>query len=130
MAKTGKIVRENLKPTMEIPRPWGSGFSPPQFTGKGVRPIDPGIRRAVKILWENGIETTESCEGGPGHSFPQPTVRFCGQNDQGYRAVAIALAHGLRVDELRRCWSVINGELVGPQWEITFVRSEPTSPRR
>ena len=72
----------------------------------------------------------ESCEGGPGHSFPQPTVRFCGQNDQGYRAVAIALAHGLRVDELRRCWSVINGELVGPQWEITFVRSEPTSPRR
>jgi hypothetical protein len=25
-----------------------------------------------------GVETIESCEGGPGHAFPEPTVRLAG----------------------------------------------------
>jgi hypothetical protein len=56
----------------------------PPFSGKNIgRLIDPGIRREVKILWENGIETFESCEGGRGHSFPEPTVRFHGGQSEG-----------------------------------------------
>jgi len=95
---------------------------PPPFAAKGVRRIDAGIRRAVRVLWENGVETTESCEGGRGHSFSEPTVRFCGGQAEGFRALGIALQHGLKVAELRRYWSIEDGEPVGPYWEMTFSR--------
>jgi len=74
----------------------------------------------VRILWENGVETFESCEGGRGHSFPEPTVRFHGQQDEGLRALAVALQRGLKVTELRRYYTVINGEPHGPYWEMIF----------
>jgi hypothetical protein len=93
----------------------------PPFFGDGVRPVDAGIRREVQVLWENGVETTESCEGGQGHPFPEPTVRFRGSKAEGFRALAVALQNGLRVAELRRYWSIEDGEPVGPEWEMTFV---------
>lgn len=66
------------------------------------------------------METTESCAGGQGHPFPEPTVRFCGGQAQGLRALAVAMQGGLMVSELRRVWSVQDGEPVGPHWEMTF----------
>lgn len=96
--------------------------SEPPFSSEGERPIDTGICREVRVLWENGVETTESCEGGPGHPFPDPTVRFSGSKAEGFRALGIALQHGLKVDELRRYWSIEDGEPVGPYWEMTFIR--------
>ncbi len=108
-----------------------SKATPPPFKGNGVRAVDKGIARQVRILWENGIETTESCEGGKGHSFPEPTVRFRGGHGEGFRALGIALQYGLRVSDLRRCWSIQDGEPVGPEWEITFCKtSKATSLRR
>ena len=97
-------------------------LAPPPFETEGERPVDAGIVEAVRVLWENGIETFESCEGGPGHPFPEPTVRFHGGKNEGFRALAIASQHGLKVAELRRYWNVIDGEPVGPHWELTFVR--------
>lgn len=94
----------------------------PPFKGKGVRVIDAGIRREVRVLCDNGVETTESCEGGRGHSFHEPTVRFRGGQAEGFRALGIALQHGLKVAELRRYWSIEGGEPVGPYWEMTFTR--------
>ena len=94
----------------------------PPFEAEGVKSVDPGIADAVRVLWENGIETFESCEGGPGHSFTEPTVRFHGGKSEGFRALAIASQHGLRVAELRRYWDVIDSEPVGPHWELTFIR--------
>ncbi len=83
--------------------------------------IDVGIRRAVDCLQKNGIETFESCEGGNGHAFTEPTVRFHGTPEAGWRAVGICLAHGLPVLSLRRAWYVLDGnEPTGPNWEITF----------
>lgn len=38
--------------------------------------LDPGIAEAVKILNRFGIETFESCQGGKGHSYPEPTFAF------------------------------------------------------
>ena len=73
-------------------------------------------------MWENGIETSESCQGGKGHPFPEPTVRFFGDASEGFRALAIALRHGLKVSALRRYWSVEDGEPYGPHWELTFSR--------
>ena len=85
------------------------------------RDLDPGIVVAVHALQGAGIETFESCEGGPGHAFNEPTVRFHGGHAEGWKALAAALQHGLKVSELRRYYSIIDGEPVGPHWEMTFV---------
>jgi hypothetical protein len=82
--------------------------------------LDPGIRLYVETLSAAGVETYESCEGGPDHTFPVPTVRFHGQRDEGFRALAIALQRGFPVAALRRAWSIVDGEPVGPDWEMTF----------
>ena len=86
------------------------------------RQLDRGIRHEVRVLWRNGIETFESCEGGHGHSFHEPTVRFHGDAFEGFKAIAIAQRSGLRVAELRRFWYLQNGEPHGPHWEIIFYR--------
>ncbi len=82
--------------------------------------VDSGIRREVQILSENGIETIESCQGGKGHAFPEPTIVFSGTRDEGFKALAIALAHDLKVYALRRTWRILEGEPVGPEWQMTF----------
>lgn len=85
-----------------------------------VARVDPGIAPAVRVLLEAGVETFESCQGGPGHCFPEPTVRFHGQRSEGFRAVARLMDYGFRVRALRRYWSMTDGELTGPQWEVVF----------
>jgi len=82
--------------------------------------LDEGIRLAVQILREAQIETFESCEGGVGHSYSEPTVRFYGKPGEGFRAYGVAIDRGLPVGELRRTWPVEDGELAGPCWELTF----------
>jgi hypothetical protein len=83
-------------------------------------PLDEGIRDIVITLLANGVETFESCEGGKGHSFPEPTVRFEGASSEGLRAMAVALENGLPVFRLRRVWGMIDNVLHGPWWEMTF----------
>src|SRR6202171_2862723 len=64
-------------------------------------PLDEGIRDIVITLVANGVETFESCEGGRGHSFPEPTVRFEGSSSEGLRELSVALENGLQVSEPR-----------------------------
>jgi len=83
--------------------------------------IDPGIRKAVELFQKHEIETFESCEGGPGHAYPEPTVAFYGAPEAGWRAVSVCLAYGLPVLSLKRAWDILDmNELTGPHWEITF----------
>lgn len=92
-------------------------------TGKplDIDGLDPGIAPFVEILWTTGIDTYESCEGGPGHSYPEPAIRFDGGRGEGFRALAAAVAHDLPVRALRRFWSVDrSGEPTGPYWEMSF----------
>ena len=85
--------------------------------------LDAGIRRAVEVLQSNGIETFESCEGGAGHAYTEPTVAFHGHPEAGWRAVSVCLAHGLPVMCLRRVWSILDGiEPTGPKWEVVFTK--------
>lgn len=35
--------------------------------------LDDGIREAVRVLAQAGVETFESCQGGDGHAYPEPT---------------------------------------------------------
>ncbi len=83
--------------------------------------IDGGIRQAVERLQAHGIETFESCEGGAGHAYAEPTVAFHGTPEAGWRAVSVCLAYGLPVAALRRVWNVLDhNEPTGPHWELTF----------
>ncbi len=84
-------------------------------------PLDEGISAYVLALRKHGVDTFESCEGGAGHIYPDPTVRFHGELSEGFRALAVALKEGLPVSELKRYWVVQDGEPQGPWWEITFV---------
>lgn len=83
-------------------------------------PLDRTISYAVKVLRDAGFETFESCQGGDGHAFPEPTIRFHGGPDSGLEALAHAQRCGLPVAEVPRFWQVVQGEPQGPYWEMTF----------
>lgn len=89
--------------------------------GEGLD-LDAGIRFYVLILRSQGIETCQSCEGGPNHSYAEPTVDFLGGKGEGPRAVAAALTYGLPMAELRRVWHLRDSEMEGPIWSMTFYR--------
>ena len=86
--------------------------------------LDPWIKPFVLRLIEEGVETYESCDGGPDHSFPEPTIRFHGPLAEGYRVMWIALALGWPVNSVRRVWQCIEKEFDGPRWEITLYRKK------
>lgn len=95
------------------------------FHSRGLEldmPLDAGIAPYVHILREAGIETYESCEGGDGHVFTKPTTRFHGGRGTGFKAIAVAIEHGMPVYGLRRLWTLDDEELTGPTWEIVFTR--------
>lgn len=97
------------------------GGEPPPSPRKANR-LDVGIRKTVQLFQREGIETSQSCEGGKGHSYAEPTIAFHGEPEAGFRCLALCLAYGLPVQDLRRVWSVDEGEPTGPIWEITFRR--------
>lgn len=88
--------------------------------GDSHMPLDAGIRDAVLLLRASGVETFESCEGGDGHAFSEPTVRFHGDSWAGYNAFAVAKQNGLPVTAVRRVHDVIDGQLHGPWWELVL----------
>lgn len=98
---------------------------------KGAAPaderLDAGIAPYVNILRAASIETYASCQGGLGHAYLEPTIRFHGEQSEGLRALAVALQHGLPVDKLGRIWVIIDGEPTGPHWELTFDASDSES---
>ncbi len=83
--------------------------------------VDKGIKDKVKLLLENEVETYESCEGGKGHCYPEPTIRFHGSRAEGFRALSVALQSDLNVAELKRIWVINDGEPTGAWWEMTFT---------
>lgn len=92
-------------------------------------PLDAGIAHVVITLRRAGVETFESCEGGNGHAYPDPTVRFHGGSAEGFRALSAAIGAGLPVSELRRVWVVLDREPSGPWWELTFAPTMVGEPR-
>lgn len=86
--------------------------------------LDPDIAPVVRILRSAGVETYESCQGGPGHhggAGEWPVVRFYGQQSEGFRALSVAMTFGLPVFELQRVWTIQDGEPTGPQWQLVFM---------
>jgi hypothetical protein len=92
-----------------------------KFAPSTDTPLDPGIRRYVLALRFGGIQTFDSCEGGFGHSFSEPTIRFHGGNTEGFKALAVAKEFGLPVSKLRRSYTIEDGWPTGPWWEMIFA---------
>ena len=88
-----------------------------------IKGIDSRIKPYVAILQDYGIETFESCQGGEGHVFTEPTVRFHGDTSAGWKALAAAMQRGLPVSDLKYCWTMRDGLPDGPYWEIVFSSS-------
>jgi hypothetical protein len=84
--------------------------------------LDAGIAPYVEALRAAGVETVESCEGGPGHAAVEPTVWFHGERAEGFRALAVCVQHQLPVAALRRSWPILDGEPTGPYWELVFTQ--------
>ena len=82
--------------------------------------LDVGIRRAVVVLHDAGLNTFESCEGGEGHAYTEPTVRFYGAVCEGWTGLGALASYGLPIKRLSRTWVMEDGEPAGPFWEVTF----------
>jgi hypothetical protein len=83
--------------------------------------LDEGIAPIVEALRAGGVDTIESCEGGPGHTFREATVRFRGDYAEGFRALSVALGLRLPVLTLERVWRMVGNEPSGPGWQMTFI---------
>jgi hypothetical protein len=103
-------------------------FAPDRFEDGRLDPsysLDPGIRHYVLVLRSQCVDTCQSCQGGPGHCYLEPTIEFRSGKGDGPRAVGAALAYDLPVAELRREWKIRDGEMHGPIWAMTFrVRAD------
>jgi hypothetical protein len=111
----------DLAHTMNSPRIGPLGSVPDGTT------LDAGIAEAVAILQAGGIETFE-CAKEDRHAFYEPTVRFHGYHDAGWRALAVALSAWLRVSDLGQYSTVIDGEPSWPDGEIVFSLCGPERP--
>lgn len=87
--------------------------------------LDAGIRFAVRVLHARGVETCQSCQGGPGHAYPEPTVELQALADDalGFIALAALQEYHLPVTSLSITWRVANGMPYEKLWRITFFRT-------
>ena len=94
--------------------------------------LDPGIRFPVRVLHAHGIETCQSCQGGPdpkrpdrGHAYEVPTIDMIaiGDDAMGFAALAYLQGCGLPVRTVGIVWAIKNGLPYEKLWRITFWRT-------
>jgi hypothetical protein len=83
-------------------------------------PVDVGIVRAVRVLRESGLRTIESCQGGSGHSYPEPTIEFEATRAGGWHALSVLMDFGFPIKRIGQMWSMTEGVPTGPVWHVTF----------
>jgi hypothetical protein len=79
--------------------------------------LDPGIVRILRIFKDHGIETCQSCEGGPGHSYEHPTIDVLGEP---WKALDIANTYAAQVDTVSEIFGIRDGRPVEHFWRIEF----------
>jgi hypothetical protein len=91
----------------------------PRRAGK----LDRGVEKTVLLLRSEGVETSQSCEGGKGHACAEPKIDFHGLAGEGFRVLGICISHGLPVKQLNLVWDVQEkNQPTGPIWQLTFWR--------
>jgi len=107
-----------------------------EITGIDIDNLDDIIRPAVKIMLEHGFYTFESCQGGEGHAFTEPTIRFEGTEFDLIIAYELCTHYKLNVSCVRRVYEknpVYNKNLeeITENWtrpfnEIVFCKNPKT----
>lgn len=77
------------------------------MTKKEIEGLDKGIAPAVKVLNSHGFIIFESCQGGEGHCYQQPTVRFYGSEFDLIKAFEICQCYRLNVYEAKRVFYLL-----------------------
>ncbi len=100
--------------------------------------IDEVIRPVVELLNKYGFKTFESCQGGKGHCFELPTVRFYGSEFDLIRAYELCALYKINVFQANRVFrktdiykNINHGESIGRSWdepfnELTFIPHSKT----
>lgn len=91
---------------------------------KWYQQLDAGIRFAVRVLHAAGFDTCQSCQGGKGHPYPEPTVEMVAGGDDalGFGALNALRSYGLPVAELAIVWPVSGSHPFEKNWRITFTK--------
>lgn len=89
--------------------------------------IDEGIIEAVQVLNKHGFITWESCQGGDGHCFELPTVRFWGNEFDLIRACRICENYDFKLYQANRVYrtaEIATGDTnicpKGEVWDVPF----------
>lgn len=87
--------------------------------------LDAGIRFAVRVLHAAGFETCQSCQGGEGHAYPEPSIEMVATGDdaRGFGALDALRQYGLPVSAVAIVWNIANGHPFEKLWRITFSRT-------
>lgn len=92
-----------------------------------IEGLDKLIEPVVILLNKYGFKTFESCQGGKGHCFDSPTVRFEGSEFDLIRAYELCDLHNINVHEAKRTYrktdvyqDVTSGSSIGEIWEPPF----------
>lgn len=97
------------------------------WAAKDYAGIDAGIRFAVRVLHAHGLDTCQSCQGGKGHAYLEPTVDMVagGGDADGFEALAVLANYGLPVSTVSITWNIQNGLPFEKLWRIAFSRPFP-----
>ncbi len=87
--------------------------------------LDPDIRPYVETLREHGVETIESCQGGPGHSTAGPYISFRGPAGEGLRVAGIAQNLGWPITRMRKEWAFFADDITAPVWVLELKHPLP-----
>ena len=92
---------------------------------KSYQALDAGIRFAVRVLHAAGFETCQSCQGGKGHSYAEPTVEMVAtaHDARGFGALEALCDYGLPVSSIAITWPVCDGVPFEKNWRITFSKT-------
>jgi hypothetical protein len=85
--------------------------------------LDAGIRFPVRVLHAHGFDTCQSCQGGKGHSYFEPTIDMAagGKSDvEGIAALGPLVQYGLPVSTVGLIWNIDEGLPYEKLWRITF----------
>ena len=117
--------------TSTVESPWADIELPVRYDLPRFDPVpglDEGIEGWVNLLRYHGIETCQSCIGGAGHAYPEPTIEFLGNPHIGWWVVAVATMakemDGLRPYRLDRSWHLEDGDPVDPVWRLVLIQAE------
>lgn len=89
--------------------------------------LDAGIRFPVRVLHAAGLETCQSCQGGPGHDYPMPAVDLPagGSDADGLHAVAALASYGLDVLSVSIRWGVTRWLPCDRVWRVELRCAYP-----